>query len=111
MQRDGHVRVDILYDRWTDSTKAWVNLLGSLLFVLPFIAIVIFYSIGFSVDAYEMGEGSGDPGGLPHRWIIKALIPVSFMLMGIASLSMLTQALRVLVGKEAYPAKVEETLS
>jgi len=111
MQRDGHVRVDILYDRWTDSTKAWVNLFGSLLFVLPFIAIVTFYSIGFSFDAYEMGEGSGDPGGLPHRWIIKALIPISFILMGIASLSMLTQALRVLVGKELYPAKVEETLS
>ena len=111
MQCDSHVRVDIFYDRWNDKTKAWVNLLGVIFFVLPFISIVAYYSIDFAYEAYEMGEGSGDPGGLPHRWVIKALIPVSFMLMGIASLSMLTQALRVLVGKEAYPAKVEETLS
>jgi len=111
MQRDGHVRVDIFYDRWADATKAWVNILGTLLFLLPFITIVTYYSIGFSYDAYEMGEGSGDPGGLPYRWIIKALIPVSFILMGIASLSMCTQALRVLIGKEPYPAKVEEALS
>ena len=111
MQRDGHVRVDILYDHWSDRRKAWINLIASLAFVLPFIAIVSFYSSDFAYEAYDMGEGSGDPGGLPHRWIIKGLIPVSFVLMGIGSLSMITQALRVLIGKENYPKQIEETLS
>jgi len=111
MQRDGHVRVDIFYDHWSDPGKAWVNLLGSVFFILPFISIVTFYSLDFAYDAYEMGEGSGDPGGLPYRWIIKSLIPVSFMLMGVASLGMVTQALRVLIGKENYPKQPEAPLS
>jgi len=111
MQRDGHVRVDIFYDHWSDPTKAWVNLLGSLLFILPFISIVTFYSLDFAYEAYDMGEGSGDPGGLPHRWLIKGLIPVSFILMGIASLGMITQALRVLIGKENYPKQSEVPVS
>jgi len=107
MQQNGHVRVDIFYDHWADQKKAWVNLLGSIFFVLPFISLVTYYSVGFAYDAYDMGEGSGDPGGLPHRWIIKSLIPLSFFLMGVASLGMITQALRVIIGKERYPEKTE----
>mgnify|MGYP000350115974 FL=1 len=111
MQSDSHVRVDIFYDRWRDRSKAWVNLLGVLIFILPFISIVAYYSIGFAYEAYDMGEGSGDPGGLPYRWIIKSLIPTSFILMGLASLGMITQALRVLIGHEAYPPNKNGTVS
>ncbi len=108
---NGHVRVDILYDRWQDQTKAWVNLLGCLIFILPFVLIVSYYAYDFAYEAYDMGEGSGDPGGLPHRWIIKSLIPLSFILIGLASLGMITQALRVIIGKESYPKHKEVGLS
>lgn len=111
IQQNTHVRVDIFYDRWQDQTKAWINLLGTLVLILPFITLVAYFSVGFAYEAYDMGEGSGDPGGLPHRWIIKGLIPASFILIGLASLSMVTQALRVLVGKETYPAHKEVGLS
>ena len=111
MQGNTHVRVDIFYDRWHDVRKAWVNLMGSLLLVLPFISIVAYYSISFTFEAYDMGEGSGDPGGLPHRWIIKSIIPISFILMDIASLGMITQALRVIVGHEKYPLKENGVIS
>ncbi|MFT5716963.1 MAG: TRAP-type mannitol/chloroaromatic compound transport system permease small subunit [Oleiphilaceae bacterium] len=111
MQGNAHVRVDIFYDRWSDTHKAWINLVGSLLFVLPFISIVAYYSIDFAYEAYDMGEGSGDPGGLPYRWIIKSMIPLSFLLMGLASLGMITQALRVLVGDESYPVKPSGAIS
>ena len=111
MQGNTHVRVDIFYDRWHDVRKAWVNLMGSLLLVLPFISIVAYYSISFAFEAYDMGEGSGDPGGLPHRWIIKSIIPISFILMDIASLGMITQALRVIVGHEKYPLKENGVIS
>jgi len=111
MQGDSHVRVDIFYDNWSDQAKAWVNLLGSIFFVLPFIGIVTYYSIDFAYEAYEMGEGSGDPGGLPHRWLIKSLIPGAFILMGLASFGMITQALRVLIGHETYPDKPQGALS
>ncbi len=111
MQKDGHVRVDILYDNWSDLSKAWVNLIGALVFVMPFIVLVSWYGYDFAKESYELGEGSGDPGGLPHRWIIKSSIPISFALMGLAGLGMITQALRVLVGGESYPKEAREHLS
>ena len=111
IQGNTHVRVDIFYDRWSDPFKAWVNLIGACVLILPFISIVAYYSIDFAYEAYDMGEGSGDPGGLPHRWIIKSMIPGAFILMGIASLGMITQALRVILGHESYPEKENGAMS
>ena len=107
MQRDGHVRVDIFYESWSDKRKAWINLLGAILFVFPFVLLVSYYGIAFAQDSFQMNEGSGDPGGLPYRWIIKSLIPVSFILIGLAALGMITKALLVLKGQETY-RKAEE---
>lgn len=103
MLQDGHVRVDIFYAHRSDRYKAWINLFGCLLFVLPFILLITYYGTGFAYASYQLGEGSGDPGGLPYRWLIKSLIPLSFVLIGLASLGMITQALRVLIGDENYP--------
>jgi len=111
MQRDGHVRVDIFYERWSDRRKAVINLFGAVLFIAPFAILVSFYGIDFAHQSYQMHEGSGDPGGLPHRWIIKSLIPLSFIMLGLAGFGMVTQALRVLVGNEAYPDSDKEHLS
>lgn len=111
MMRDGHVRVDIFYERWSDKIKASVNLFGALVFVLPFVILVSWYGIDFAKDSYQMGEGSGDPGGLPYRWVIKSMIPLSFALMAVSGLGMVTQALRVLVGGEAYPRASTEGLA
>lgn len=97
LHENSHVRVDILYDRWQPKTQAWINLLGTILFILPFVALVSFYSFNFAADAYQMGEGSGDPGGLPYRWLVKALIPLSFILLGIVSLGLITRALLTLM--------------
>ena len=111
MQKDGHVRVDIFYEAWSDTVKAWVNLLGACVFVLPFALLIVYFGIDFAREAFEMSEGSGDPGGLPHRWIVKALIPISLALVAVASLGMVTQALKVLIGKEPYPPSSTETMS
>lgn len=111
IQQNAHVRVDIFYERWQDRTKAWINLLGTLSLILPFIILVCYFSYEFAYESYDMGEGSGDPGGLPYRWLIKGLIPASFVLIGLASLGMVTQALRVLLGNEQYPARKEAGLA
>jgi len=103
MQKDGHVRVDIFYEAWSDTVKAWVNLLGACVFVLPFALLIVYFGIDFAREAFDMNEGSGDPGGLPHRWIVKALIPISLALVAVASLGIVTQALKVLIGKQSYP--------
>ncbi|MEQ9545328.1 MAG: TRAP transporter small permease subunit [Marinobacter sp.] len=102
LRTDGHVRVDVLYTHWSDRTKAWVNLVGALIFVIPFAYLIGIYGYSFAVDSFQMGEGSGDPGGLPHRWIIKSLIPLSAFFIATSGLGMATHALRVMSGEKTY---------
>ena len=75
---EGHVRVDFLYDRYSVKTKALVNIIGTIFFLLPLALLIFLGSFEFVQDAYTSGEISEDPGGLPYRWVIKAMIPISF---------------------------------
>lgn len=102
LRTNGHVRVDVLYTGWSNTTKAWVNLTGALLFVVPFACLIGLYGYDFALDAYNMGEGSGDPGGLSQRWLIKAVIPLTALFTAIAGLNMATFALRVMSGEKNY---------
>lgn len=77
LKQDGHVRVDIIYDRLSPTTQAWIDIIGTLIFAIPFTALIVYYGFGYAVDAFQMGEGSADPGGLPHRWVIRSVIPVA----------------------------------
>lgn len=78
---EGHVRVDFLYQTYSPKTKALLNIFGTIFFLLPLTLLIIFGSIEFVRDAWEIGEISQDPGGLPYRWLIKAMIPLSFILL------------------------------
>jgi len=86
---DDHVRVDVFYSRFSVKKQAWINLLGSLFFLIPFCVILIVASENFVLISFGVGETSPDAGGLPARYILKAFIPVSFfflLLQGIAIL-------------------------
>lgn len=102
MRTDGHVRVDVLYAGRSENFKAWVNLVGALFFALPIAVLIAWLGWDYMLDAYRMGEGSGDPGGLPYRFIVKGLIPFSSFWLAVASLGMATFALRVLAKESAY---------
>lgn len=78
---EGHVRVDFLYERFTVRTRAVINIIGTVFFLLPLGLLIFFGSLDFVIDAYEINEISQDPGGLPYRWLIKAMIPASFALL------------------------------
>jgi len=77
LKEDGHVRVDVIYDQLSKKSQAIINIAGSLLFALPFTLLILYFSWDYALEAYTMNEGSADPGGLPHRWIIRSVIPVS----------------------------------
>ena len=102
LRTDGHVRVDIFYTNWSNKAKAWVNLVGAFIFVIPFAYLIGIYGYHYALDSYSMGEGSGDPGGLPYRWIIKSVIPVTAFFIAAAGLNMATFALRVMSGEKSY---------
>lgn len=77
LKEDAHVRVDIFYEKLLPHTQAYINIIAAIVFALPIAFIVLYYGYGYALDAYQIGEGSPDPGGLPHRWIIRAVIPAS----------------------------------
>jgi TRAP-type mannitol/chloroaromatic compound transport system permease small subunit len=83
----GHVRVDILYSRFSKHQKAWVDLLGSLVFCIPYCILVIFAAWRFVYDSWSILEGSPDPGGLPALYILKTVMPVAFLLVGLQAVS------------------------
>jgi len=80
LQKDAHVRVDIFYAQFAPKKQALINLIGFVLFVLPISLLITYYGIDFAYSAYTINEQSGDPGGLTHRFIIKSIIPLSFIL-------------------------------
>lgn len=86
---NSHIRVDLFYTHFRARTKHIIEIIGILTLVLPFIVIVFMHSIDFFVDSYRINESSDSPSGLPFRWIIKGVIPVSFALLGLAVLSRL----------------------
>ena len=89
----GHVRIDVLYERWSEKKQALVDLLGCVLFLMPFAILIVYFGIDFANESLQLGESSGDPGGLPHRWIIKAMIPLSFFFIAVTGLGLILNAL------------------
>ena len=95
-QNDEHVRVDVLHERISPRSRAWIELYGIVLLLLPFIALILIYSLPFVVYSFETREVSSSPGGLPFRWLIKSMLPLGFLLLGLAALSRLTRVWKFL---------------
>lgn len=98
LKAGGHVRVDLIYERLSVNARSWIDLLGSVFMLLPFTFLVGWYGIDFAREAYELGETSGDPGGLPYRWVIKAVIPFAFFSMAISGIGLLLKSVNTLLG-------------
>ncbi len=101
LKHDGHVRVDVFYqNRLGARGRAWVDLLGTLFFLLPFCLLVILSSWPFVHDAWQFHEASPDPGGLPARWLLKAAIPLGFLLLLLQGLADAMRKLMTLLGRD-----------
>ncbi len=88
-----HVRVDLFYHNFSEKKKALVDLLGILFLAIPFVVVVILHSFDFAYESWRVNESSSSPSGLPFRWIIKSVIPLSFTLL---LLSLIAKVLRTL---------------
>ena len=93
MRHNDHVRVDIFYDRLSARGQALVEL-ASALAALIVSVVIILLSFNFVYQAYSIGEGSPDPGGLPHRFLLRSFIPLGFALLALQAMA---QILRTLV--------------
>ena len=98
LKEDGHVRVDVLYDRFSPRKKAIVNIAGTVLFLLPLSVLIIEGSVWYVQEAYSSGEISGDPGGLRYRWLIKLVIPASFVFLIVSATGFIIHNINVFLG-------------
>ncbi len=100
LKHNEHVRVDIFYTKWSPKRKALANLIGTILFLIPFSIIVVIVSWGAVLNSWAILESSPDPGGLP-RYPIKTMIIVSFVLLFLQGISEAIKNFAVLTGKLA----------
>ncbi|GIV38290.1 MAG: C4-dicarboxylate ABC transporter substrate-binding protein [Thermonema sp.] len=104
LRHDKHVRVDVIYARLSGKQKAWLNLLGHLLLLLPFCFVLFYASEPFVYRAFVMQEQSPDPGGLPYRFIIKSAIPAAAVLLGLQGIVEIAKCVYV-IRYGSYSAK------
>lgn len=96
LKHDKHVRVDVFYSNFSLKNQAWVNLVGTLIFLIPFCVVIIVSSIPFVLDAYSINESSAEPGGLPYRFIVKSAIPISGLLLLLQAIAIIGKNISVL---------------
>lgn len=99
VQTDSHIRVDVLHERFSPTLQAWFEFYGILLFLMPFVLLMLIFSVPFVASSFELSEVSNAPGGLPFRWVIKAMLPVGFGLLALAACSRLSRVWKFLFSR------------
>ena len=99
LKHDDHVRVDVLYGQLSRRGRAWINLLGTGLLLVPFCGLVLWMSMPFVVNSWAILEQSPDPGGLA-RYPIKTAIPLALVLVLLQGASLMIREGAVLAGAE-----------
>jgi len=97
LRHDGHVRIDVIHQRLSPRTRAWIDLLGGLFFLLPFAGLLAWLSWPLLVESWRIGEMSADAGGLV-RWPAKLLLPLGFGLLFLQGISEVIKRIGILRG-------------
>ena len=99
---DSHIRVDIVHMNLSRRKQHVMEVLGILFLLFPFLWVLFDHSFSWAIDSFKINEASQNPTGLPYRWIIKSVVPLTAVLMFIAALARLIQESLLLMhyGKE-----------
>jgi len=102
--KGAHVRIELLHERLSPKAKAWIELAGLLLALLPFCAAVLWFGFDYAERAFLVGESSPSPTGLPHRWIVKSILVAGVALLALAGIGRVIRVAVYLFG----PASLHE---
>ena len=94
LKRDAHVRVDLVYQRFSPRGKALADLVGTLLLLLPFCVFLCWVSLDYVGMAWSLRESSREPGGLPGVYLLKTLMPIAAVLLGLQGVAQTIDAWR-----------------
>ena len=107
--KQGHVRIDLVRDRLPIKVKYIIEIFGCLAFLIPYAAIATWYCYEYAHASFLEGEASKSVIGLSHIWLLKAALPLMFLLAGLAGISQLIKSLAGFMGQ--LPEKrIAETL-
>jgi TRAP-type mannitol/chloroaromatic compound transport system permease small subunit len=104
LRHDGHVRVDIFYQKCSPLTRAWIDLLGTILLLFPVCGFIFISSLDYVSAAWDIREGSREAGGLDGVFLLKTAIPVMALLLMLQGCSMVLRNLLVIGGHPPAPA-------
>lgn len=103
--KDEHIRVDIFYQKLSLKSQAWINFLGVIFLLIPTCILIIYASYPFVMNSYEFSEGSPNPGGIPYRFLLKAMIPLGFLLVLLQGISNAIKSAYCILDKDLAGAK------
>lgn len=110
LKHEEHVRVDVLFSMMSPRMQAWVDVFGTIFFLMPMAVLIAWLSIPMVVNSIGINEMSSDPGGL-LRWPIKAVIPIGFLLLALQGLAEIVKKLAIALGirepKKLYERPVQ----
>lgn len=92
-----HVRVDVFYSALSERTRIWIDILGGVLFLLPFCALFLYFTWPWFLESWRINEASSNAGGL-IRWPVKLMLPLGFALLALQAISELIKRVAALTG-------------
>ena len=109
-KHDRHVRVDLFYTKFSARDKALTDLIGNLLFLIPWCIILIYFAYYYALESFRINEGSPDPGGLPARYFIKFAIILGIFLLLLQGISELIKSFHIYQkGENPSQNKLDDT--
>jgi TRAP-type mannitol/chloroaromatic compound transport system permease small subunit len=109
--RNAHVRIDMAVSGLSERTRAWIEVAGLLLLFLPFVVMLTRWGWVFWETSWRMNEASDNPAGLPHRWLIKPVVPVGAALLVMAGICNLLRLAVFLLGPAPLRAEARPVLA
>lgn len=103
--RDAHVRIELVRDKLAPRTRVWIELLGCTFFLVAYCYVVMRYGYDFAQKSYQILEGSSAQTGLPLRFIIKGFLPLGFLVLALAGVSVAVKCAVYLFGPAALRSK------
>ena len=101
LKHDGHVRVDIVYQKLTARGRAWIDLFGTLLLLFPVCIFMLYTSMNYVMASWALQEGSREAGGLDGVYLLKTAIPLMALLLLLQGCSLLLRNILVIRGQPA----------
>lgn len=96
--KNAHVRIELVHERLSRRTQLWIELLGCLLFLIPYCLIVFYHGADWWERSWATGEVSDSATGLPYRWAIKAVLPTGFVFIFLGAVTVLLRKVVELFG-------------